>query len=67
MAMDMETMRRRLLAKAFLYDDPASYVCGVEQALSAVQKALTARPQTEPAAQRPALERHLSAVRTVGW
>jgi hypothetical protein len=34
--LDLEHLRRGLLARAFLYDDPTAYVRGVQDALSAV-------------------------------
>jgi hypothetical protein len=63
MGMDVEKLRRRLLARAFLYDDPASYVGGVEQALAAVEESSrNARAGDQPPGRVP-LDRRLTTVR----
>lgn len=35
---DLESVRERLLAQAFLFDDPAAYAAGVEDTLSRLQQ-----------------------------
>lgn len=41
---EVDELRQRLLAQAFLYDDPEAYVSGVEAALRAVERLAPAPP-----------------------
>lgn len=42
----MDQLKQRLLARAYLYDDPASFTAGVEAALSATSRSDMPMPTT---------------------